>query len=145
VSYLRGAPAGPDPWHGPTLEWTVSSPPPAYNFAVIPVVRSRMPLWEDNTVLNAGIPHGRIEEDTQSVKLAGTKVGEMQSPDDTSKMSTHDLGIHLPPPSIYPIVLAFALTVFFGGFMLGWEVSLLGVVAVALSIFAMAFEPGHSH
>jgi cytochrome c oxidase subunit 1 len=145
VAHRRGKIAGPNPWGAATLEWAMPSPPPAYNFAVIPVVRSRMPLWEDNTVLNAGIPHGRIEEDTQSVKLAGTKVGEMQSPDDTSKMSTHDLGIHLPPPSIYPIILAFALTVFFGGFMLGWEVSLLGVVAVALSIFAMAFEPGHSH
>jgi cytochrome c oxidase subunit 1 len=145
VAHRRGKIAGPNPWGASTLEWAMSSPPPAYNFAVIPVVRSRMPLWEDNTVLNAGIPHGRSEEDTQSVKLAGTKVGEMQSPDDTSKMSTHDLGIHLPPPSIYPIILAFALTVFFGGFMLGWEVSLLGVVAVALSIFAMAFEPGHSH
>jgi cytochrome c oxidase subunit 1 len=145
VAHRRGKIAGPNPWGAATLEWAMPSPPPAYNFAVIPVVRSRMPLWEDNTVLNAGIPHGRIEEDTQSVKLAGTKVGEMQSPDDTSKMSTHDLGIHLPPPSIYPIILAFALTVFFGGFMLGWEASLLGVVAVALSIFAMAFEPGHSH
>jgi cytochrome c oxidase subunit 1 len=145
VAHRRGKIAGPNPWGAATLEWAMPSPPPAYNFAVIPVVRSRMPLWEDNTVLNAGIPHGRIEEDTQSVKLAGTKVGEMQSPDDTSKPSTHDLGIHLPPPSIYPIILAFALTVFFGGFMLGWEASLLGVVAVALSIFAMAFEPGHSH
>ena len=145
VAHRRGKIAGPNPWGAATLEWAMPSPPPVYNFATIPVVRSRMPLWEDNTVLNAGIPHGRAEEDTQSVKLAGTKVGEMQSPDDTSKMSTHDLGIHLPPPSIYPIVLAFALTVFFGGFMLGWEVSLLGVVAVALSIFAMAFEPGHTH
>jgi cytochrome c oxidase subunit I+III len=26
VSYFRGEPAGPDPWHGPTLEWTISSP-----------------------------------------------------------------------------------------------------------------------
>ena len=43
VSYLRGPPAGPDPWHGPTLEWTTSSPPPEYNFAVIPTVSSAVP------------------------------------------------------------------------------------------------------
>ena len=40
------APAGANPWDGPTLEWSVPSPPPPYNFAVIPTVASRHPLWE---------------------------------------------------------------------------------------------------
>ena len=35
-----GAPAGDNPWDAPTLEWATSSPPPAYNFARIPVVAS---------------------------------------------------------------------------------------------------------
>jgi cytochrome c oxidase subunit I+III len=48
VSYLRGGPAGPDPWHGPTLEWSVPSPPPEYNFAVIPTVRSAYANWDDD-------------------------------------------------------------------------------------------------
>ena len=47
VRPARGAPAGPNPWDGPTLEWTIPSPPPPYNFAVIPTVASRHPLWED--------------------------------------------------------------------------------------------------
>src|SRR2546421_3103381 len=46
VSYFRGAPAGPDPWHGPTLEWTTSSPPPEYDFAVIPRVTSAYANWD---------------------------------------------------------------------------------------------------
>jgi cytochrome o ubiquinol oxidase subunit 1 len=29
-----------DPWNGRTLEWTISSPPPVYNFANIPAVRA---------------------------------------------------------------------------------------------------------
>ncbi len=46
VSLRRGEPAGDDPWDGYTLEWATSSPPPPYNFATIPVVRDRRPLWE---------------------------------------------------------------------------------------------------
>jgi cytochrome c oxidase subunit 1 len=46
ISYFKGAKAGKDPWDAWTLEWSVSSPPPAYNFASIPVVASRRPLWD---------------------------------------------------------------------------------------------------
>lgn len=34
-----------DPWNGRTLEWSTSSPPPFYNFAVIPKVATRDPFW----------------------------------------------------------------------------------------------------
>jgi len=45
-SYFRGEDTGSDPWDAWTLEWSTSSPPPAYNFASIPVIRSRRPLWD---------------------------------------------------------------------------------------------------
>jgi cytochrome o ubiquinol oxidase subunit 1 len=35
-----------DPWNGRTLEWATSSPPPAYNFAVLPKVESLDAFWE---------------------------------------------------------------------------------------------------
>ncbi len=35
-----------DPWDARTLEWSTSSPPPFYNFAVIPAVTSREEFWE---------------------------------------------------------------------------------------------------
>ena len=46
LSSWKGARAGKDPWDAWTLEWSVSSPPPAYNFASIPTVSSRRPLWD---------------------------------------------------------------------------------------------------
>jgi cytochrome c oxidase subunit I len=45
-SYYRGEKAGNDPWDAWTLEWSIPSPPPAYNFEVDPVVHSRRPLWD---------------------------------------------------------------------------------------------------
>src|SRR3989441_3044386 len=45
-SYFKGKAAGSDPWDAWTLEWSTPSPPPAYNFAVIPTVKSRRPLWD---------------------------------------------------------------------------------------------------
>ncbi len=35
-----------DPWNGRTLEWSTSSPPPFYNFAIIPRVQERDAFWD---------------------------------------------------------------------------------------------------
>jgi len=45
-SRKKGEKAGNDPWDAWTLEWATTSPPPEYNFASAPVVRSRRPLWD---------------------------------------------------------------------------------------------------
>jgi cytochrome c oxidase subunit 1 len=45
-SYFRGEIAGSDPWDAWTLEWSTNSPPPEYNFATIPTIKSRRPLWD---------------------------------------------------------------------------------------------------
>lgn len=64
-SWRAGTRAGANPWKAATLEWSVPSPPPPYNFASIPRVASREPLWENDaeperTVLDRGpsLEHG---------------------------------------------------------------------------------------
>lgn len=37
--------SGGDPWNGRSLEWSTASPPPVYNFAIIPTVDQIDPLW----------------------------------------------------------------------------------------------------
>lgn len=47
VSLSKKATNEADPWDGFTLEWKTASPPPAYNFAEIPSVKGRRPLWDE--------------------------------------------------------------------------------------------------
>lgn len=35
-----------DPWDARTLEWSTSSPPPFYNFAIVPQIHDRDEFWE---------------------------------------------------------------------------------------------------
>src|SRR6266498_2232070 len=46
VHRRRGALAGPNPWSGDTLEWSVASPPPAYNFVHFPTVAGLNAVWD---------------------------------------------------------------------------------------------------
>jgi drug/metabolite transporter (DMT)-like permease len=67
-------------------------------------------------------------------------------------MSAHDLGIHLPPPSFWPIVLAAGVSSIFIGLIFRrvegplhqlWYLMFAGVLTTILSMYAWAFEPGH--
>jgi cytochrome o ubiquinol oxidase subunit 1 len=46
IMHRKQLKAGNDPWDGRTLEWSVSSPAPEYNFAALPVVTERDEFWE---------------------------------------------------------------------------------------------------
>jgi cytochrome c oxidase subunit I+III len=46
--FRRGEPAGANPWGGDTLEWAVPSPPAEHGWSILPIVRSRHPLWDQD-------------------------------------------------------------------------------------------------
>jgi cytochrome c oxidase subunit 1 len=52
-SARRGALATADPWGGDSLEWAAASPPAPYNFAQVPVISSRSPLWDGDAAPGA--------------------------------------------------------------------------------------------
>jgi cytochrome c oxidase subunit I+III len=94
-SSRRGAPAGDDPWGGETLEWATTSPPPEYNFALLPVVDSRAPLW--TSPARMAVVAG-LRTDWREVLCTTTADAE---PDHRYLQPTH---------SIWPFMLALAST-----------------------------------
>jgi cytochrome c oxidase subunit 1 len=94
-SLLKGERAQPDPWGAGTLEWSVSSPPPACNFFALPVVSSREPLWSPSRELThvSGLS-ARIRE--------GLTTSVIDALPDTRYA--------YPGPEIWPFVAAVAVT-----------------------------------
>lgn len=113
----RGEKAPADPWDGRTLEWTISSPAPEYNFAQTPLVRGLDALW--------------IE------KMAGNKKMTYAEP----------LGeIHMPSPSILPFIMSLGLFIAGFGFMYHIYVVVgIGLLTTVVCMFLRSIydDPGY--
>ncbi len=125
-SLKHGAPAGKNPWDAPTLEWSTSSPPPPYNFAVIPTVASRHPLWEDRLGgdgLVSSIDRGMLLDTGK--ETIGT----------TALDAEPDMVLEMPEDSFAPVVLAGGLSVLFVGLLLrAWPAAGFGAAIVVAAI-----------
>ena len=121
VSLRRGIPAGANPWDAPTLEWATSSPPPPYNFAVIPVVASRHPLWEER--LREGSGHSSIERGLaldDGKETIGTTVLDADP----------DVILKMPDDSLWPLLTTVTMTAGFAGLLLQlWWLSAVAAAA----------------
>jgi cytochrome c oxidase subunit 1 len=102
VSRVRGRVAGADPWQADSLEWLVPSPPPPYNFAEIPTVASRAPLWDDPA--DRGVVTG-LATDQREVLVT------------TLLDAAPDHRTILAGPSIWPLAAAAVTAVTFVGVM----------------------------
>jgi cytochrome c oxidase subunit 1 len=134
-------PAGADPWDARSLEWITASPPPAHNFDQVPQVSDRDELWYRKYASGPDadapvrVPVGGAGEDNP-----GGPYG-----DKVSGKTAKELGIHMPDPSWYPLLLALGLPiaaygVFYEGALM---IGLLAVGAVITfgSMVGWALEP----
>jgi len=80
--------AGANPWNAGTLEWATASPPPAYNFAYIPVCTDREPLWET--------PEPPV--------VTGLRADRREFIISTLVDAEPDIRESSPPPSVWPLV-----------------------------------------
>ncbi len=101
ASALAGDVAPADPWGGETLEWTIPSPPPVYNFLYIPVVEGRSAAWDRS--LDAPPVVVGIDSTSREVLITNLVAAEPHHK------------THYPDPSIWPFLTAVVTSAFFVG------------------------------
>jgi cytochrome c oxidase subunit 1 len=119
-SIRKGKPCGDDPWNARTLEWTIPNPPPIYNFARLPIVKARDPLWAH-------------------------KYGEPGEKLEYAEEEAH--GIHMPSQSWWPLLAGIGLLI--AGLSMALHVGIggiTGIVILVVAVFLWALEgPGGYH
>ncbi len=128
VSLRQGRAAGANPWDAPTLEWSVPSPPPPYNFAVLPTVASRHPLWEQRL----GEGHGASSlEEGLILDHARETIGT------TALDSEPDVILKMPFDSPAPFVLTIGISAVFAGLLIPsrlWPLTAVGCLVTVAAI-----------
>jgi cytochrome c oxidase subunit I len=126
-SRRHGVAAPANPWNANTLEWAATSPPRPYNFARLPVVRTRDPLWD-----------GGVEP--------GSAYDEKRFTVQTTPLDARlDSVIELPEQNVWTLVMPFTMLLFCIGALLKspWLIAASGTA----TLLAMArwMWPGHVH
>ncbi|MCU1344473.1 MAG: cytochrome c oxidase, subunit, partial [Acidimicrobiia bacterium] len=131
ISWRRNVPAPPNPWGAETLEWSVSSPPPDYNFAGFPIVSSRDPMWD----LEPGQSLVTITE-VDGRSLLHPHGGHHETLV-TSVLDANEMEVTvMPPPAYWPLLLAFSLLVLSTATLTrNWVVGMLGGLLAVYSFF----------
>jgi cytochrome c oxidase subunit 1 len=136
-----------DPWDAATLEWSLPSPPPVYNFRVEPIVRSRDAWWAWKRRPQA------VEafEHEGTVTLAGHELGHVEfeeehpSEEYLAQEANFTLGdptsVHIPNPSFFPIIMALGLIMMAVGLLVGYIIAIVGFFYILVSVGGWGMEP----
>ncbi len=124
-TYFKGEKCGNDPWDARTLEWSIPSPPPEYNFKAIPTVHARDAWWYEK--------HHKEE-------IAKEQAAHI-------KAESEHGGIHMPDQSWFPLIASLGLLV--GAIAFAFHnlpVAIGGLVVLFLGCYFWALEgPGGYH
>jgi len=122
ISLRKGLPAGNDPWNAQTLEWSTSSPPPPYNFAVIPTVHSRRPFWDQKYPAESEVKNEPVDQGADA-DIARTFVSQ---------------------GAISPIIISLGLMVTcYGLVYMSWAIA-VGIVFMFAGIIGWVAQPNTS-
>jgi len=142
---------GANPWDAPTLDWAIPSPPPVYNFRIIPFVTHRDQLWHDR--------YDRVQEASGRPDRVADAIVEVDQLPERSRVGVaiaeaeaEEGNIHLPNPSYYPLLcgigiflLAFGILINNPHIQLGFFgipiISGLGFLLLATAVYGWSFEP----
>src|SRR4051794_36596275 len=133
-SRRHGEVASGDPWDARSLEWSIPSPSPIYNFAVVPTVHTIDDWW-----------HRKYTEDEEG-RLVKIPDDEIESGEEEAAHSGEHTA-HLPSPSFYPLLVALGLPIIAYGFLYGrstggmYVISAIGALITVGAIYGWAFEP----
>lgn len=131
VSLRKGEIAGEDPWDARTLEWTIPSPPPPYNFAVVPQVHALDDFW-----------HRKYTEDAE-----GRPVPIPAGASDHVAVADHDdghgdgHGIHLPSPSYMPLIASAGFPLIGLGLIYDAALVAVGAAVLVVGLYLWVLEP----
>lgn len=131
VSLRKGEIAGEDPWDARTLEWTIPSPPPPYNFAVVPQVHALDDFW-----------HRKYTEDAE-----GRPVPIPAGASDPVAVADHDdghgdgHGIHLPSPSYMPLIASAGFPLIGLGLIYDAALVAVGAAVLVVGLYLWVLEP----
>lgn len=122
-----GEVATDNPWNAPTLEWATTSPPPNYNFAMIPVVSGPQPLWQNRDALPVADGLRTDRRELVVTTLAGAEPQAREAS---------------PQHSIWPLWAAIATTI-----MLIWSIFspwavVWGAIPVAITLIGWFWPKG---
>jgi cytochrome c oxidase subunit 1/cytochrome c oxidase subunit I+III len=125
-SLRNGKLAGNNPWGAGSLEWATTSPAPPYNFALLPVVESRYPVWDAPDQVNSYV----FEESLERREQLGSSALDAEP----------EMRVILPNNTIIPFIAAFVLILNFITQM--WSLTFVVVTAVIfLIVLAFWFWP----
>ncbi|MDP8936658.1 MAG: cytochrome c oxidase subunit 4, partial [Actinomycetota bacterium] len=144
----HNAKVGADPWDARTLEWSIPSPPPEYNFAEVPLVTARDDLWHRKyTEDEQGRPVLREPVQAEADEKGpppSAEEGGGERPDEApeGEHAEEEPHIHMPSPSYWPVFSAVGLAVLCYGVMYKtWVVAVLGAIWILGTLYAWALEP----